>query len=234
MSRSLSKHLAALGAAAVLLGLLAWQGEHIAHRLPQLEQDVAAFGPWAPAAYIAAVMVFAPLLVPDSIFGIGAGVIFGLGTGFAYYFAAVYAACLLAYFIGRRWLRSPILAALSSRPRLRATVMAASQQGPRLTFTIRLVPINPMVMSYALGAVGVSFRAVAIGTLGIFPHMFVTVYLGVAAAHVTRMAGGRHAHWTAEGIGLVLGLAACAGLVFWVTSLARRQIQAAEREAGPA
>jgi hypothetical protein len=61
--------------------------------------------------------------------------------------------------------------------------------------------------------------------------MFLTVYFGAAAAHLTRMAGEDHAHWTEEGIGLLLGLVACAGLVLQVGSMAWREIHVAEAEA---
>jgi len=212
---------------AALLGLLAWQGHHLAHGLPELEASIAALGPWGPLAYIAGVILLSPLLMPDSVFGVTAGIAFGLGKGFGYYFAAVYAACLLEYALARRWLRGPVRTALASRPALRDMVEAAGHGGVRLTVWIRLVPLNPAVVSYALGAVGVAFRAVAIGTLGMFPHMFATVYLGVAAAHVTRMAGKGHTDWTVEGVWLLLGLALCAIAVGQLSALAWRKIRSA-------
>jgi uncharacterized membrane protein YdjX (TVP38/TMEM64 family) len=220
----------AIGAAAALLGLLAWQGHHLADQLPRIEQALAALGVWAPVVYVAVVLVLSPLLVPDSIFGVMAGVVFGLVEGFAYYYAAVYGACLLAYLAGRRWLRSRVLAALETRPGLRAMAEAVSRGGVRLTFWIRLVPISPTSVSYVLGAVGVPFRAVALGTPAIFPHMFLTVYVGVAAAHVTEMAGQGHDHWAVEGVGLLIGLVACAAVVLQISSVAWRQIHAAEQE----
>lgn len=213
-----------------MLGGLAWQGHRLAHLLPRIEQAVEALGPWGPIVYVAVVVVLTPLLVPDTIFAVTAGVVFGLAAGFTYYFAAVYVACLIAAFLGRRWLRERVLASLATRPALAGIARAASREGLRLTFWIRLVPVNAAVVSYALGAVGVPLRAVAIGTLGMFPHMFLSVYLGVAAAHVTRMAGASHARWTAEGIALMLGLAACAGLVVQISSMAMRQVRAAEAE----
>jgi hypothetical protein len=88
-------------------------------------------------------------------------------------------------------------------------------------------------VSYALGAVGVPFRAVAIGTLAMFPHMLLTVYLGVAAAHVVRMAGEAHTGWTIGGVGLLLGFVVCAGAVLRVSSLAWREIRAAQAEEAP-
>lgn len=224
------KHIVSWVAAALVLGLLAWQGHRFAHLLPELERVIEGLGPWAPVVYVGLVLLLTPLLVPDSLLGVAAGVVFGLGAGFVYYFAAVYCASLLTYLVGRHWLRDRVLAALEKRPSLRAMTAAAREQDLRLTLWIRLVPLNPMVVSYALGAAGVRFRAMALGTLGMFPHMFLTVYFGAAAAHVTRMAGRGHAHWTVEGIGLMLGLVACAGLVLQVSSLAWRELSVADSE----
>ena len=218
-------------AAAAALGLLLWQGHHIAHLLPRIEAWVDSLGPWAPLAYAAGVIVLSPLLVPDSIFAIVAGVVFGLAEGFALYFGAVYVGSLIATGLGRRWLRTRVLAVLETRPDLDAMVRAARSEGAWVTFWIRLIPLNPAIVSYALGAAGVPLRSVALGTLGMFPHMLLAVYLGVAAAHVTRMAGESHESWTLQGASLLLGLVACAGVVAWVSRLAARQVAAAEREA---
>ena len=47
------------------------------------------------------------------------------------------------------------------------------------------------------------FARSSIGTLGMFPHMFLDVYLGTVAAHVTRMAGEGHSNWEIKGAGLL-------------------------------
>ena len=124
-----------------------------------------------------------------------AGVVFGLWKGFLYYFGAVYAANLLVYVIGRRLLRKPVLRQLERRPKLREAAVAASTEGTGLVFWLRLIPANPAILSYALGALRVLPRSVAVGTLGMAPHMRVDVYLGSAASHVTQMAGQGHASW---------------------------------------
>ena len=56
--------------------------------------------------------------------------------------------------------------------------------------------------------------AVALGSLGMLPHLALDVYLGAVASHVTKMAGQGHAHWGIRGIALVLGLIAFS-MVFW-------------------
>ena len=215
---------AAWGAAVLGLGLLAWQGHRIAHLLPELEAVIEGLGPWGPLAYLAGVIVLCPLLVPDSVFAVIAGVAFGLGEGFALYFGGVYAASLLVCWLARHGLRARARAALAARPDLEAMARGARSQGARATFWIRLIPLNPAVVSYALGAFDVPMRAVAIGTFGMAPHMLLSIYLAATAAHVTRMAGASHRDWTLEGAALLLGLVACAFLVRFLTGLARERI----------
>ncbi len=225
-----SRRVTWLGAACVI-GLLAWQGHHLAHLIPRIEAWISSLGPWAPLAYFVGAFLLVPLMVPDSLLAVVAGVVFGMVEGFAIYFPAVYLASLLTFWLGRRWLRVRVLALLKTRPDLDAMASAARREGVQLTFWIRLIPLNPALVSYALGAVGVSLRAVAIGSFGMLPHMLLGVYVGAAAAHVTQMAGDRHQSWTVEGAGFVLGLVACAALVAQVSRLAGRRIQQAERAA---
>lgn len=208
-------------AGAGVLALLAWQGHHLAHWLPQFERTIEGLGPWGPVAYAVALLVLEPLLVPDTLFGLAAGAAFGLVGGTAYYFAAVYVMCLGVQWLGAHWLKARVLRLLEARPKLRALVSDAPQGGVRFTFLVRLVPVNQALLSYALGAVGVSLRSAAAGNLGMFTHMFPTVYFGVAAVHMTRMAGAGHEQWEIEGVLLMLGLGVCAALAPRIARRAR-------------
>lgn len=220
----------AWSAGALALALLAWQGHRVAHWLPQIEHAIAGLGPWGPLALIAAILVAGPLLVPDSVFGITAGVTFGLVAGTAWYFAGVYLMCLGVQLASHRWLRARVLRLLASRPRLRAAVLAAPGGGVRSIFLIRMLPLNQALLSYALGAAGVPFRSAWLGNTAMLAHLFPTVYFGAAAAHVTRMAGSGHRQWAVEGVLLMLGLVVCVWLTLGVSRRAWAAIGAAERE----
>ncbi len=213
--------------AAILIVVLAFQGHHVAHLLPRAEHWIETLGPWGPVIFLTAIFVLEPTFFPNTLFGMTAGVVFGLFEGYLLYFWCVYFANLVVYFIGRRVLRAPVLRALDRRPSIRDAVGAAEKEGTSLVFWIRLLPINPVVFSYAFGAIQVPFRSVAIGTLGMFPHMFLDVYLGTVAAHMTKMAGEGHGNWEIKGAGLLLGLVAVASLSWRITRIARAQIQTA-------
>ncbi len=217
----------------MLLVVLVFEGHRVAHWLPQVEQWVEDLGPWGPVLFVGAIIIVEPFFFPNTLFGLCAGVVFGLWAGYAYYFLGVYLANLGVYAIGRRALRGRVLAILETRPSIRDSVRAAEKEGTSLVFWLRMLPINPAIVSYALGAVRTPFRSVAVGTLGMFPHLLFDVYLGTVAAHVTKMAEHGHTDWDLKGAGLVLGLVAT-GVVTWrIARIARAQIQAAGVKAAP-
>ncbi len=205
----------------VVVLLVLNQGERIAQWLPQLEQQADRLGAVGPMGLSAAILIGVPLLVPDSIFGITAGVAFGLIEGTLCYFGATYLANLLIYAASRRWLRGRVLSRVERRPRLDAVLRAARSQSLRLIFLLRLMPLNTAIVSYALGAGGIRFRPFAIGTLGLFPHMFLTVYLGYSAKRLTALSASQQSGWHVEQIALVAGLGAFALLLIQVTRIAR-------------
>ena len=214
--------------AAVLILGLAIEGHHLAGYVPEAERAIEQLGPWGPLIYAIAIIGLQPVLFPNFIFGLIGGAVFGLWKGYVYYFGAVYIANMLVYVIGKRLLRAPVLRELERRPKIRDAAAVAGSEGPGLVFWLRMIPANPAILSYALGALRVLPRSVAIGTLGIAPHMFVDVYLGTVAAHVTQMAGRGHTSWEAKGIGLLLGLVAVAAATWRITSIARVRIKAAQ------
>ena len=122
---------------AVVLGLLAWQGHHLAHWLPQFERTIENLGPWGPVVFCLSILALEPLLVPDTLFALAAGSAFGLVEGTAYYFAAVYVMCLGVQWLGGHWLKARVLRLLESRRKLRAMVLEAPKGGVRFAFLVR-------------------------------------------------------------------------------------------------
>ena len=213
--------------------VLAFEGHHLEGLLPRAEDWVRELGLGGPIAFFAALVVLEPLFFPNTLFGITAGVVFGLWQGYLLYFGSVYVANLVVYWMGRALLRQPVLRVLDGRADVRNAVAAAETHRTSLVFWIRLIPLNPAIFSYAFGAMQVPFRSVAIGTLGMFPHMFMDVYLGTVAAHVTEMAGQGHSNWEIRGAALVFGLVAIAVVSWRITKIAKNQIRAAGVEDVP-
>ncbi len=212
---------------AALVALLAVEGHRVAHFLPRVEHFVETLGPWGPLIYIASIVLLEPLLFPNTLFGLTAGVAFGFTRGLLYYASGVYLGNLLAYWLGRRFLRRPVLGALGRHAKVQTAVTAAKQAGTSLVFWLRVLPLNPALFSYAFGAVELPLRAVALGSFGMLSHLVLDVYIGTVAAHVTQMAGKGHTQWQIEGVSLVAGLVVV-GIVFWrVARVAKTQVRAA-------
>lgn len=203
-------------AAAAGLALLAWQGHHVAHLLPRFEQRIEGLGAWGPVVFMLVVLVLGPLLIPDTLFAIAAGVAFGPVAGTVYYGVAVYLACLVAQWLGARWLKGPVLRRLATSERIQTLVHKAALGGTRPVLLVRLVPVNQALLSYALGAAGVPLRSALVGNLAMYTHMLAPLYLGAAAVHVTRMAGTGHTQWERDGVLALAGVAVCAGIALWV------------------
>jgi uncharacterized membrane protein YdjX (TVP38/TMEM64 family) len=217
-------------AGGVALAFLVWHGHHLAHKIPEFERAIENLGPRGPLLFVAAVVLAGPFLVPDTPFGLAAGAAFGVVAGTAYYFIAVYVVCVAVQWMGRRWLKGLVLRRLATRDSLRALVRGAASGGWRSVFLIRLVPLNPALVSYALGAAGVPFRDALIGNLAMLAHMFPTVYFAATAVRVTQMAGKSHRQLEIEGVLLLLGLVACVVLLVRIRRFAWSRIGEDARE----
>jgi len=93
---------------------------------------------------------------------------------------------VLNYLIARSLLRSRIEKMLEKHPKLRAIQRAANHEGLRLQLLLRLAPLNPVSVSYVLGASGVRFSTFLLATVGLIPVVFVEVYFGYLASNPNR------------------------------------------------
>lgn len=154
----------------IFLGLAVWAGFHMGHLLPGLEKWISGHGALGYVVFIAVVVVCTSLFVPDTVFALLAGVLFGLGWGAA----AIMVASLITAGVdfgisrcffgerGRRW--------LDSNPRLGAIEKAASREGLPFLFMLRLTPISPVTVSYVLGITQTRFPTFMLASLGLLPH----------------------------------------------------------------
>jgi hypothetical protein len=77
----------------------------------------------------------------------------------------------------------------------------------RLQLLLRLSPINPVTVSYVLGASGVRFSTFMIATIGLIPTLFVEVYFGDVASHLAKVAGNSSDPLTLHTVVVVVGFA---------------------------
>lgn len=211
-------------AVAVALAAVVWLGRYLGHHLVALEDWVRGLGPAGPLAFLAVFVVLALFCLPDTIFAIAAGVLFGLWIGTGLIVAGVIAATSISFLLARRVLREPVERRLERSPRLLAIRRAIGGAGLRLQLLLRLTPLNPVIVSYVLGTSGGRYRTFLIACAGLVPGLFVEVYLGYAAAHLSKVTSGAQSHPPLHTALAVGGLAMCILVMALVTRAARRAL----------
>lgn len=202
-------------------------GRDIRHHLDAMEAWASARGPLGWVATVALFVVLTSALFPESALSITAGALFGLWEGMATVVVASFLAAALQFVLARGLLRGPIERALASRPWLAAVQRTALRDETKLQTLLRLTPLNPASISYAMGAAGVRFPGFILACAGMIPTLFLEVYFGYAGRHVARLAGRSTQAVILHDVVVFSGLAACILVVVLVSRRARKAVIAA-------
>ena len=219
---------AILVAVAVLLGVSAVLGDQLQVHVGALQTWIGTLGVWGVLVFAVLLVMGTSLLLPESLFGVAAGVLFGLAWGMAIAVLANACAAAVQYALARWWLRAPVQRALDRRPAFVAIQHAVMKDQLRLQFLLRLTPVNPATVSYLLGSGGVRFSSFMVACLGLLPHICLEVYLGHAGERM--LAAGKTtpgaAHEWLLASGLLLGILA----IVVLSKLAHTAVQRAVGE----
>jgi uncharacterized membrane protein YdjX (TVP38/TMEM64 family) len=129
--------------------------------------------------FVLQVLVVLSGAVPNSLLGVAAGALYGLGSGFSLAAVGSLLGAILAFGLSRSLFRSAIERILSRHGRLHSLDLSVSQDGWKLVFLLRLSPIMPFsATSYLLGLSSVSLPHYVAGTLASMPALFGCVFLG--------------------------------------------------------
>ena len=175
----------------------------------RLVRWVTTFGLLAPVIFYVARAVGAVVLVPGSLMGMVAGVLFGPVWGVVHNLFASTAGALLAFSIARYLAPNWIARNVSGRERLTRLIEGVEAEGWRFVAFVRLVPLFPYnILNYALGLTRIKISHFTLASLiCMIPGDIAYVYIGYASREAI---AGNEAAWQ---IGLAaLGLLAC--LVF--------------------
>ncbi len=208
---------------AVVVALGRWFGAEI----PRIEAHVAEMGFWGPLVLMILVALLTPLFIPDTLFALSAGALFGLLWGTAIMVAGALAASCICYVFSRYLFRSRVQLLLSRNERTAAVVAATEQQGLRIQLLLRLTPLSPVLLSYALGTTRTRFSTFLIACLGIVPGVFVEVYFGYVAKHAAKLAGNVNPESTLHHVATFSGLAICLIAMYFITQTARKALSEA-------
>ncbi len=155
-------------------------GREAERHLQAIEAAITGLGPWGRVAFVGLLVVGTSMLIPESLFGLVAGALFGLAWGISLMLAGNLIAAALQYGLARRLLHEPIQRALETRPLLRSIQSAVIRDELHLQLLLRLTPLNPALISYLLGAAGVRFIGFMLASLALISHFAIEVYLGHA------------------------------------------------------
>jgi uncharacterized membrane protein YdjX (TVP38/TMEM64 family) len=213
---------------AVALGVLlviVLLGRQAGHHIAQIEGWIGALGPTGFVVFVLVFVLGTSVLIPESLFAIAAGAVFGIWPGFLTVLVGNVLAAMLQYALARRLLRDRIQRLLSSRPQLAAVQRAVLQDEVRLQLLLRLTPLNAASLSYVFGCAGVRFGGFLLAFVGLIPHVLMEVYLGHAGQHLTHLGAGARPHSLLHESVTFGGLLIIAIVVYIVSRIARRTIE---------
>ncbi len=214
----------AVGAVVVILLILL--GREAEHHVAAIENWITDLGAAGRVVFVGLLVLGTSVLIPESLFGIAAGALFGVRSGFLIVLVGNVLAASFQYVLARRLLRGRIQNMLSSRPQLAAVQHAVLKDETRLQLLMRLTPLNPASLSYAFGAAGVRFFGFLFACIGLIPHLLMEVYLGRTGRHLTRVTGEAAPHHSLLHEALTFGgLLVSAVVVLIVSKIARNAIE---------
>jgi uncharacterized membrane protein YdjX (TVP38/TMEM64 family) len=213
----------ALALVLVIIALVVVGHEAELH-LQAIEDWVAALGPWGRLAFVGALILGTSALLPESVFGLAAGALFGLAWGFGLTLLGNILAAALQYGLARWILHDPIQRALERRPLLRALQGAVVREGIRFQIMLRLTPLNPALISYLLGGAGARFGGFLVASLVLGLHSIIEVYLGHAGKQlVAKGLSGSEEHWQ-HTLPMLAGAAIGIAAIVLVSRVAHRAV----------
>ncbi len=155
-------------------------------------------------------------IVPASMLGIAAGMVFGVGLGFAVSAGGTLLGGWLAFCLARSLLRPWIARMLAARPagRMAGLDDAVRGDGWRMVCLLRASPMMPFaITSYTLGLTGIRKADYLLGTLAALPALLGYVALGALAGDGLQGIAGRSLDGGPRWVLLAMGVVATLALV---------------------
>lgn len=171
-------------------------GHELGDHIQSLEVWITQLGLLGMLAFVGLVVLGTTLFLPESLFGVAAGVLFGFVGGTAVIVLANILAAVLQYGLAHRLLREPIQRKLQVGKMSAAIQRVANGGNFKLQLLLRLAPVNQTIISYSLGAAGIRFSHFLAATIAMLPSIIIEVYLGHTGKHVALAStGAGHSGW---------------------------------------
>jgi len=188
------------------------------------------FGKWQYVAFVVAYVIITVVLLPASVFTIGAGAKYGILWGTIWVSIGSTIAATVAFLIGRYLAKNWVRKKIDANPGFSAVDRAISEDGWLITFLIRLSPAFPFTfLNYALSVTRLkTWHYITASWLGMLPGTVMYVYIGYitkAAADDASAGGADSGKWVIRIVGLLATIA--------VTVLVTKKAKKALRDADP-
>jgi uncharacterized membrane protein YdjX (TVP38/TMEM64 family) len=136
---------------------------------------------WLPFLVLQTIVVISGVL-PASMVGLAAGMVYGLGPGVVLATVAVLAGALIAFALGRSLLRPFVARQLQRNARMSRLDNLVTRDGWKIVCLLRASPIMPFAAtSYGLGLSSISVTGYLVGTLASLPALSGYVFIGTLA-----------------------------------------------------
>lgn len=191
---------------------------------------LSSLGPWAPIAFFALYLLAVVLMVPASIFTMGAGALFGFVRGGAYVLVAATVASVICFVIARHFARDWVTRRLGKNVKFRAIDQAIAREGWKVVVLVRLAPVLPFSLtSYGFGITRVPLWQYLAASFAMIPGTLWYVYLGTILGDslLGDVEGFRKTVHVAPWIKAVIAITAFLAL-FYLTRLVRRALARAQ------
>ncbi|MBG84860.1 MAG: hypothetical protein CMJ40_09990 [Phycisphaerae bacterium] len=200
-----------------------------------IEGFVKSLGSWGPLAFIGIFFICTFLFLPESIFSIAAGTLFGLWMGWVWVVLAGFITALGVFWFVRLCIRDRINRMIKRHPKAYAVEEAMGQSGFKILFLLRLAPVNYSLLNY-MGAVSpCRFKPFMLACIGMIPGNFSGVYMGYVARHTSDLARHIHEHGRSlpQGDSMVREITIYGGLIVAIVAsvvVARVALKAIHKE----
>ncbi|MFW6163869.1 MAG: TVP38/TMEM64 family protein [Planctomycetota bacterium] len=214
--------------AVVIVVLAAADGLSWRERLRDLLAWTGSLGPWGPVALPLLYVITCVLFLPSVVLTVGAGFLFGLGTGTLSASIGNVVGASAAYWLARRLARRRVLRLLNGHDKMAVLSKALSRDDFKIVLLSRLSPINPFTLfNYVFGATDVRFGRYALATwLGMLPGTALYVSLGTGLRSLAQVASSQGTEPPAAVLALavVALLAITAYLAWWAKGELDREV----------
>ncbi|HEY3898451.1 MAG TPA: TVP38/TMEM64 family protein [Chthoniobacter sp.] len=204
--------------------------QHLLSRIDTWHDALQHLGWLGVLGYAVGLVVLQMALIPLSVFGVGAGAIFGFWKGVLAVTIGTNAGAAVNFLIARYVARGTVTRYLAHHEKFRLIDAAIGREGGKIVALLRLCPMPFGLCNYCYGLTAIPFWHYFWATfVSIIPANCFFVWLGSSAhAGLAVAAGGSHQRQPGEYVLMGVGVVAAYCALSYITRLAKAAISRTE------